>query len=195
MRINRINPNLFTAALVVATISMFLLAERFFTRTARILSMSLVSAVFAQGSGATLPARPANAAVVKAADGYLKAVLAADAHRVAATYTEDAVELPNGQPPVIGRAAIEARWGELFKGVRFQAFTFSHIEATIRGDVAYDVGTYELRLALPDGRVSNDTGKYVVILKQSAGAWKATYAIYNSNAMPAGAPAPETDRK
>ena len=158
--------------------------------------MSLVSAVLsAQGTGATLPSRPANPAVVKAADGYLKAVLAADAHRVAAVYTEDAVELPNGQPPITGRAAIEARYGELFKAVRFQAFTFSHIEATIRGDVAYDVGTYELRLASPDGRVSNETGKFVVILKQSEGAWKATYAIYNSNAMPAGAGTPGTNRE
>ena len=95
------------------------------------------------------------------------------------------------KPPSVETDAPE----KVLLAVRFQAFTFSHIESTVRGDIAYDVGTYELRLALPDGRVSNDTGKYVVILKQSAGAWKATYAIYNSNAMPAGVPVPDTDRE
>ena len=184
----RINRNVVTVTLIVAaTIGIISLAEHFATRTTRTWTMSLLSTVLsAQGAGVTPSARPVNSAVVKASDGFRKAVLAADAHLVAASYTEDAIELPNGQPPVTGRAAIEARYGELFKGVRFQAFTFSHLEATIRGDIAYDVGSYELRLALPDGRVSNETGKYVVILKQSEGGWKAMYAIYNGNAMPAG---------
>jgi len=193
----RINSNFFRATLVVvATIALLTLAERVATRTTRTLTLSFLSAVLsAQGGAATPSARPANPTVVKIADGFLKAVLAADAHAVAGTYTEDAVELPNGQPPVTGRAAIEARYRELFKTAKFTTFRFSHIESTIRGDVAYDVGTYELGLTFPDGRVSNESGKYVVILKQSQSGWKATYAIYNSNAMPTAARTSDTDRE
>ena len=154
--------------------------------TPRTLAMSLVATAFqTQRTPPSLPARATDPAIVKVADGFLAAVLASDAHAVAATYREDAVEMPNGERPVAGRTAIEERYRQLFNAARFTNFKFSHIESTTRGDLAYDVGTYEMRLACQDGRVINDAGKYLVLMKRTDGAWKATYAIYNTDTMPA----------
>jgi uncharacterized protein (TIGR02246 family) len=149
-------------------------------------TLALIStALFAQArSVVATAARAANPDIVKASDGYLKAVLAADAHGVAACYTEDGVELPNGQPPVLGRSAIEQRYRDFFNAAKVTTFSFSHIESKIEGTVAYDAGTYEMRLMFRDGRVASETGKYLVLLRRVEGAWKATYTIYNSNTMP-----------
>jgi ketosteroid isomerase-like protein len=120
--------------------------------------------------------------ITKAADGYLKAVLAGNAPAVAATYTDNGIELPPGESAVRGRAAIEKHFRTMFSGpARITAFTFSHIESATNGSVGYDVGTYEQQLALPSGQTVTDVGKYVVILKRSQGEWKAAYVIYNSD--------------
>jgi ketosteroid isomerase-like protein len=89
---------------------------------------------------------------------------------------------------VRGRAAIEERFRHCCMGpAKMTDFTFSHLEASIDGNSAYDVGTYEQRLSLPSGKTIADKGKYLVILKRSEGQWKAAYAIYNSD-MPATPP-------
>ena len=132
-----------------------------------------------------------NAEIDKAVDTYRRAVLAGDARAIAATYADDAIELPPGQPAVRGRAAIEQRYRDLCSGMKVTAFTFSHIESTIGGSVAYDVGTYEQHLARSSGETIIDRGKYVVILKRSQGEWKALYAIYNSDTpVPSSSAAP-----
>jgi uncharacterized protein (TIGR02246 family) len=123
-----------------------------------------------------------NADVLNAADNYRQAVLAGDAGAAAAVYSEDGIELPSHFPLVRGRAAIEQRLQQLFKEVKVTAFTFSHIETRIDGNVAYDAGTYEQRLSLPSGQTLTDVGKYLAILRRSQGEWKAAYIMYNSNA-------------
>jgi ketosteroid isomerase-like protein len=103
--------------------------------------------------------------------------------RVAAVYRDDAVELQPCRTPVRGRAAIEQRYRNLFNSsARVTAFTFSHIDAMTDGNLAYDVGTYEQRLALRSGDTMTDAGKYLVILRRTQGEWKAAYAIYSSDA-------------
>ncbi len=128
-----------------------------------------------------------NVEIDKAVDTYRRAVLAGDPRAIAATYADDGIELPPGQPAVRGRAAIEQRYRDFCSGLKVTAFTFSHIESTIDGSVAYDVGTYDQHLARPSGETMTDRGKYLVILKRSQGAWKVAYAMYNSD-MPAPSP-------
>jgi uncharacterized protein (TIGR02246 family) len=126
-----------------------------------------------------------NTEIVNVVEMYRRAALAGDARAVAALYTDDAVELPASEPLVRGRAAIEQRYRKFFDGpVKRTAFTFSHLEATIEGNVAYAVGTYDQRLALPSGQTVSDAGKFVVILRRTQGAWRAAYAIYNGDAPP-----------
>ena len=150
----------------------------------------LATAAFAAAQASVLRAHPKiEPAIVKALDGYLDAVLARDAARVAALYVEDAAELPDFEPVVKGRSAIERRYRAMFASpVRITEFTFTHDEAVIQGDLAYDVGTYRQRRAMPDGTVVTDIGKHVVILKRNQGEWRAAYVIYNGDAAP---PAPK----
>jgi uncharacterized protein (TIGR02246 family) len=141
--------------------------------------------------GAETPARgdssaqhTANAEIVKVADTYRMAVLAGDARAVAAVYSDDGMELPPGHPIVQGRSAIEQHFQGLFQTAKVTAFTFLHLDATVDGNVAYDAGTYEQRLALPSGQVLADAGKYLVVLKKRPGGWKAAFVMYNSDSSP-----------
>jgi uncharacterized protein (TIGR02246 family) len=140
----------------------------------------VMSAVMAQTPVAGQPTL--DPAVTKAADDYRAAVLTADARAVAAMYQDDGIELPNCAPVTKGRTAIERRYREFFAGpAKVTAFTFARLEATVAGDLAYDVGTYEQTLSLPAGNSSTDRGKYVAILKRTQGTWKLAYLIYNSD--------------
>jgi uncharacterized protein (TIGR02246 family) len=139
-----------------------------------------MSAVMAQAPVSGQPT--IDPAIIRAADDYRTAVLAADARAVAAMYREDGIELPNCAPVTKGRAAIERRYQDFFAGpARVTAFTFRRLEATVTGDLAYDVGTYEQTVSLPGGNSSTDRGKYVAIVKRTEGAWKLAYLIYNSD--------------
>jgi len=118
--------------------------------------------------------------VVKVANAYVRAMLASDAAMAAALYQDDAVEMPNCRPLVTGRAAIEEYYRGLMKEVKITTFVLTHMESTISGDTAYDVGTYTQRLSTRDGTV-DDTGKYIVMLKRTGGDWKIAYAIHASD--------------
>jgi uncharacterized protein (TIGR02246 family) len=131
--------------------------------------------------------------IAKIADAYVKAMLASDAARVAVLYQEDAVEMPAGRPLVKGRSGIEHYLRELMTEVKTTTFVLTHTESTVAGDTAYDVGTYSQRLSTRTG-TADDTGKYVMMLKHTAGEWKIAYAIHNSDRPPTMPPAPGASR-
>ena len=126
-----------------------------------------------------------SAAIAAIADAYVKASLAGDVKAIVALYTDDAVEMPPNEPPVKGRAAIEQYYQKQFGSAKMASFTLTHLDTRASGDTGYDVGTYQQAIT-PSGSGSpvNDSGKYVVILKRTAGAWKVAYAIYNSDLPP-----------
>ena len=140
----------------------------------------------AQPSGGRASAQSAGAAITQVADAYVKASLAGDAKAIADLYTEDAVEMPPNQPLHKGRAAIQQYYEKLFaSGVKLSAFTLDHIETRATGESAYDVGTYRQSMTPPGcSGPSSESGKYVVIMKRTGGAWKVAYAIYNSDQPP-----------
>ncbi len=152
-------------------------------RTLVLLSSFIPALVCAQGSTHFVVAlTQIDPSVVEGADAYRKAVLAADAAAVAVMFRDDAVLMPSNRPLVRGRAVIEQFYSEWFKGpAKVSAFTFTHIESPVVGDIAYDVGTYQQTLSIgPDASV-NDSGKYTVILKRSSTEWKIAYLIFNSD--------------
>ena len=56
------------------------------------------------------------------------------------------------------------------------------IEVARSGDLAYEIGTFDLSLADQDGKTAAMRGKYVVVWKkQSNGEWKATADIFNTD--------------
>jgi uncharacterized protein (TIGR02246 family) len=157
-------------------------------RTTVILGVAVLATVAGARGLAQAGAQSASSgdpAIKQVADAYVKASLAGDAKAIAALYTEDAVEMPPNQPPIKGRAAIEQHYATLLAGTKLGTFTLTHLESRASGDMGYDAGTYDQSVT-PGGATApmKDTGKYVVILKRTGGAWKVAYAIYNSNQPP-----------
>jgi uncharacterized protein (TIGR02246 family) len=130
--------------------------------------------------------------IVRIADAFAAAVNAGDARAAAAVFAEDGVEMPADQPAVRGRGAIEAYYRALFSGpVRLSNFRLSHDDGRIAGDVAYLAGTSTLVLTPPGGAPpQSQAGKYVVVLRKTAGGWRVVDAIHNADAPCALATAP-----
>jgi uncharacterized protein (TIGR02246 family) len=157
-------------------------------------SVVMIAALSSAGAAQSTPKPPAagasvDAAIRAVADLYVKATMAGDAKAIAALYTEDAMEMPPNQPPIKGRAAIQQYYEKELAGAKMANFSLNHLETHAVGDRGYDVGTYKQNVTPTGSAGFNDTGKYVVILKRSAGSWKVAYAIYSSDRpMPAGPP-------
>jgi uncharacterized protein (TIGR02246 family) len=151
--------------------------------------MSTLLSTLALGQQASMPVMPMatkpDAAILEIAEAYRKAVLDANAAGVAALFREDAVEMPPFQPPITGRTAIEQFYQGMFKGpIRVTGFTFTHVETTTHGDVAYDVGTYKRTMSGAPTAHIDAVGTYVVILKRTGGEWRVAYIIYNCDCQP-----------
>jgi uncharacterized protein (TIGR02246 family) len=130
---------------------------------------------------ATQAGRP-DSSIMKTAEKYRQAVLAGDASAAASTYREDAIEMAPGRPLLKGRAAIEQYYRELFQGpVKITSFMFSYLETSSMGDTGYVTGTYQQKLTGGPRGILEDSGKFVVIVKRTGGAWGSAYVIYNSD--------------
>ena len=163
------------------------LGWKLWTVGAALSAMTLAAMVSARTSAAERAAAPAqlNAEIVKTADIYRRAVVAHDAQAAAATYRDDAMELGPCGPPLKGRAAIEEHYRRMFQNLSITDFTFSHLDATVQGDLGYDVGTYS-QTAGPSGTPGMTvTGKYLVVVKRApGGGWKSAYVIFNFDGTP-----------
>ena len=100
-------------------------------------------------------------------------------------YREDGLLLPADCPLLRGRSAIEHFYRDWFNGpAKVTAFTFNHLESSVLGDAAFDVGQppgQKLSLG-PEGGNVDVTGKYTVILKRSGDGWEINYLIFNGDA-------------
>jgi uncharacterized protein (TIGR02246 family) len=120
---------------------------------------------------------------------------AGDAAAVAALFADDAVSMPDHEPALEGKAAIEKRMQEVFAQYS-PSISITPGETEVHGDVAHEHGTYTIELTpKAGGTAMKDNGKYLVILKREAdGTWKIHHDIDNSSNPPPGAPAPEKPR-
>jgi uncharacterized protein (TIGR02246 family) len=117
---------------------------------------------------------------------YVAAYNAGDAAGVAALFAEDAISMPDHQPALNGRAAIENSLKEMFAQNTVN-ITITPGETEIAGDIAHEHGTYSIRVTpKAGGNTMTDSGKYLVILKRgSDGKWLVHHDIDNTNAPPA----------
>jgi uncharacterized protein (TIGR02246 family) len=124
----------------------------------------------------------ANAAVNEIWQRYSSSLNSGDLDAWLALWTEDGVQMPPGEPAVIGKDQIRAR----NKGV-LDRFTFdmgiTNEEVESAGDWAFARGTYKATLTpKAGGEVVQVDGKYMTILKKQAdGSWKIFRDIFNSN--------------
>ena len=165
------------------------LAKLLRRKSGALTALFLSTPMFGQVGSQPMPVAPSpDSTIVRLADAHRKAVLDADVSGVLAVYRDDAVEMPPFQAPIVGRAAIEQFYRNMFKGpIKVTGFTFIHTETTVHDDVAYDVGTYKRTMSAPTGPLEA-VGPYVVILKRTDGAWKLAYIIYNCDCPPPGPP-------
>ena len=103
---------------------------------------------------------------------------------IAALYTDDATLMQPNSEMIKGKPGIEAFWkGGLGMGIKDAVLTT--VEVLGMGDLAWEIGKYNLKIQ-PAGQAGlEDNGKYVVIWKKQAdGSWKLHVDIWNTS-MPA----------
>lgn len=150
-------------------------------------NLALVSVLFL--SPPATPAVSKDKAVIAVADAYTAAMLKADSAAVAALYMDDAIEMPPNAAAVKGKTAIEQYYKKQFADGKITAFSLTHVDSHVSGDVGYDIGTYTQAMT-PAGKTQSfqDAGKYIVVLKKSGGKWLVRYVCYNSDNPPPPAP-------
>ncbi len=123
-----------------------------------------------------------NAAINQILNQYSSSLNSGDLDRWISLWTESGVQMPPGEPPVIGKDQIRAR----NKGV-LDRFTFniviSNEEVGAAGNWAFARGTYKATLTpKAGGEAVLVDGKYMTILqKQADRSWKIHRDIFNSN--------------
>lgn len=125
---------------------------------------------------AELPDVPLPAELDRVLRDYERAWNAGDAAELAALFAEDGVILQSNQPPVRGRAAIEAAYASQGPGgsLRLRAFAFA-----VSSTVGYVIGGYGF------GGSRRDAGKFTLALQRAAdGRWMIFSDMDNTNAAP-----------
>ena len=123
----------------------------------------------------------------------LAAINASDVSTLLTEFTDDVVFLPDDQPPVVGKAALEAWVRPIYDQYDFE------IEGTVKevvvaGDWAFEwgllTGTFRLLAGGEDMQVDM---KYVYVYeRQPDGSWRCAYDIVNKN-VPSVYPVPIQD--
>ena len=131
--------------------------------------------VVAQESAARLADVALPAALDRVLRDYEQAWRTGDAKALAGLFAEDGFILQSNQPPVRGRAAIEAAYaGQGSSPLRLRALAYAAEETT-----GYIIGAYTY------GNNVGDTGKFTLTLKRVAGGpWMIFSDMDNTNAPP-----------
>ena len=120
--------------------------------------------------------RAADETTIRGLDAdWLKAVAAKDAALGTSFYADGASLFAPGAPLATGKDAIQKAWASLMSTPGFVlTFAPTKIEVSRAGDLAYDLGEYQLTMNDKQGKPQTLKGKYVVVWgKQPGGAWKA----------------------
>jgi uncharacterized protein (TIGR02246 family) len=120
-------------------------------------------------------------AIASAVRNFTEAFGRGDSAAVAAWYSRDATLLPPDNPMLKGADAIQAFWqGAMETGVK--GARLETLEVEERGDLAYEVGKFELTMQPQGGEGAKMRGKYVVIWKKDeGGGWKMHVDIWNGD--------------
>jgi len=143
------------------------------------LFVAALGASFAQKSGGTADEQ----AIRKLDKEWSAATQSKDAGKMLAYYAEDASALPFNAPIATGKEQIQKVWTGLMAMPGFSlSFAPTKIEVAKSGDLAYDVGAFELKFNDANGKPTTEIGKYVVVWKKQADKqWKAVADIFNTD--------------
>jgi uncharacterized protein (TIGR02246 family) len=137
-------------------------------------------------SGCASPAKDDATATKVAVEGvwkeYSASLNAGDLERWLALWTEDGVQMPPGEPAVVGKERIRTRNGAFLDRFTFD-MNIRNEEVQTSGDWGYARGVYKARLTpKAGGKPLPIDGKYMTIMvRQTDGSWKIHRDIFNSN--------------
>jgi uncharacterized protein (TIGR02246 family) len=149
------------------------------------LALALALAWAAAGCGAHAGAThaPASGFTDRQA-GFLSAMAARDANRLAAFFTDDAVLHVANMPAVSGAEAIRSFYGNVFRFMTSTTATVERYRVSAAGDLAYTLGRVANTFAGPDGP-SEYQGKFFIAWERRDGEWRvAAYGVSNDGAPP-----------
>jgi len=105
-----------------------------------------------------------------------------DLDKTLSYYAEDASVLPFNAPIATGKDAIRETWQHLMSLPGFSlTFGPTKIDVAKAGDMAYEIGAFELKANDAQGNPSVTLGKYVVVWKKLQGQWKVEADIFNTD--------------
>lgn len=117
-------------------------------------------------------AEDVRAAIEKASQAWMAAFDAGDAAGIAALYSEDAMLLPPDATQIKGRQAVQ----ETFQGwidAGFKDIVLETVEVEASGDLAYEVGSFSVKVPAENDQMVTATGSFLVVWKKGAdGVWR-----------------------
>ena len=132
-----------------------------------------------------LDTRPLAQALAETRATFVAALGRADSEALAALYTADATLLPPAAAPISGREAIRRFWqAGLDAGIVAIRLEAARLDHDTR--LAYELGSYELRLEPAASKTIVDRGNYVLVhSRQDDGSWRRRVEIFTPAARPA----------
>ncbi len=133
---------------------------------------------------ASLDARAADERAIRNLSAeWSKVAGARDLEKTLSYYADDASTLPPNAPIATGSDARRQVWSNLMAAPGYGlSFDTTKVEVARSGDLAYEMGTYQLTVNDKTGKPTTSKGKYVVVWrKQPGGAWKAVADIFNAD--------------
>ena len=138
--------------------------------------------------GTSHAASPDEAAIRAQTTAWEKAYSAGDAKALAALYTEDAVLMPPGVPPLSGRMAILDYFTKDVAAAKAAGAVFTlnpKTDVGVSGNMGWESGTYKVTVK----GATVETGKFLSVSRKKDGKWLYLRDTWNADAPPA-PPAP-----
>jgi uncharacterized protein (TIGR02246 family) len=151
------------------------------------MKFGLVTTLLLAGMGVSFAQRSSGGAdelaIRKLDKEWSAAAQSKDAGKMLAYYAEDGSAFPFNAPIATGHEQIQKLWTGLMSMPGFAlSFAPTKIDVAKSGDMAYDVGTFELKHNDANGALTTTAGKYVVVWKKQADKqWKAVADIFNTD--------------
>jgi len=143
------------------------------------LAVSFVVPALAQGKvGTCTGPQDACQEIAAIAQKYMDAFNRSDAAAVAALFTKDAVQVPEG-PVLSGREAIHAALTDTFKGGGWSKFEASQDQVHVMGDVAWIVGHSSAMGPGPNHTTQPYRFNWGDVVVRDDGTWKIRMETYN----------------
>jgi uncharacterized protein (TIGR02246 family) len=138
----------------------------------------LVAVAMAQANGKDAENR------IRALDSeWSQAAQSKDVDKMVSYYSDDASAFPFNAPIATGKEQIRQLWSALMAKPGFSlSFAPTKIDVAKSNDLAYEAGTFELKMNDAQNNPTTTNGKYVVCWKKpTKGEWKVQFDIFNTD--------------